>query len=71
VIEAAAEGLEPHVVATFVRSFAETFNTFYRECSVLNAEDTVAAARLGLVAASRHTVANALDALGIEAPESM
>ena len=71
VIEEAAEGLQPHVVATFVRSFAETFNTFYRECSVLNAEDTVAAARLGVVAASRHTVANALDALGIEAPESM
>ena len=72
VIEAAAEGLEPHVVATFVRSFAETFNTFYRECSVLDADsDAVAAARLGLVEASRHTVANALDALGIEAPESM
>ena len=72
VIEAAAEDLEPHVVATYVRSFAETFNTFYRECSVLNADaDSVAAARLGLVEASRHTVANGLDALGIEAPESM
>ncbi|WP_336024436.1 arginine--tRNA ligase [Halobellus salinisoli] len=72
VIEEAAEDLEPHVVATFAREFAETFNTFYRECSVLNAEDdAVAAARLGLVEASRHTVANALDALGIEAPESM
>ena len=72
VIERAAEGLEPHVVATFVRSFAETFNGFYRECSVLNADDdAVAAARLGLVEASRHTVANALDAIGIEAPDSM
>ena len=72
VIEEAAAGLEPHVVATFVRSFAETFNAFYRECSVLNADDdAVAAARLGLVEASRHTVANGLDALGIEAPESM
>ncbi|WP_144905253.1 arginine--tRNA ligase [Halobellus captivus] len=72
VIEEAAEDLEPHVVATFAREFAETFNTFYRECSVLNAADEdVAAARLGLVQASRHTVANALDALGIEAPESM
>ena len=72
VIEAAAEGLEPHVVATFARSFAEAFNAFYRECSVLNADsDAVAAARFGLVEAARHTVANALDALGIEAPESM
>ncbi|MDQ2054954.1 arginine--tRNA ligase [Halobellus sp. H-GB7] len=72
VIEQAADDLEPHVVATFAREFAETFNTFYRECSVLNADDeAVAAARLGLVEASRHTVANALDVLGIEAPGSM
>jgi len=72
VIERAADDLEPHVVATFARDFAETFNTFYRECSVLNADDeAVAAARLGLVEAARHTVANALDVLGIEAPESM
>ncbi|MFB6252502.1 MAG: arginine--tRNA ligase [Halobellus sp.] len=72
VIERAAADLEPHVVATFAREFAETFNTFYRECSVLNADDdAVAAARLGLVEAARHTVANALDVLGIEAPKSM
>lgn len=72
VIEEAAEDLEPHAVATYVREFAETFNRFYRECSVLNAEDDdVAAARLGLVEASRHTVANALSVLGIEAPKSM
>ncbi|MFB6090256.1 MAG: arginine--tRNA ligase [Halobellus sp.] len=72
VIERAADDLEPHVVATFARDFAETFNTFYRECSVLNADDeAVSAARLGLVEAARHTVANALDVLGIEAPESM
>jgi arginyl-tRNA synthetase len=72
VIEESAADLEPHVVATFAREFAEIFNTFYRECSVLNADDeAVAAARLALVEASRHTVANALDVLGIEAPESM
>ena len=71
-VERAADDLEPHVVATYVREFAETFNTFYRECSVLNADDdAVAAARLGLVEAARHTVANALYTLGIEAPESM
>jgi arginyl-tRNA synthetase len=72
VIESAAEDLEPHTVATFVRDFAETFNTFYRECPVLRADDEeLAAARLGLVEAARHTVANGLAVLGIEAPESM
>jgi arginyl-tRNA synthetase len=71
-VEQAADDLEPHVVATYARELAETFNTFYRECPVLSAEDEdVRAARLALVRASRHTVANALDVLGVEAPTSM
>jgi arginyl-tRNA synthetase len=71
-VEAAAEDLEPHVVATYAREFAETFNAFYRECPVLSAEEKeVRAARLALVRASRHTIANALDVLGVEAPTSM
>jgi arginyl-tRNA synthetase len=72
VVEEAADSLEPHQVATYTREFAEAFNAFYRERSVLNAEDDdVAAGRLALVAASRHAVANALDVLGVAAPESM
>ncbi|MEF8786148.1 MAG: arginine--tRNA ligase [Haloarculaceae archaeon] len=71
VIEEAADELKPHVVATYTRDFAEAFNAFYRECPVLDAEDETRAARLALVAASRTTIANALDTLGVEAPESM
>ncbi|ESP89251.1 arginine--tRNA ligase [Candidatus Halobonum tyrrellensis] len=72
VVEEAAEDLEPHRVATYTRSFAETFNAFYRECPVLSADDPdTRTARLALVAAARHTVANALDVLGVAAPESM
>ncbi|SIR55318.1 arginyl-tRNA synthetase [Haladaptatus litoreus] len=72
VIEEAADDLEPHAVATYTRQFAETFNTFYRECPVLTAEDDdLRDARLALVAASKHTIANALNVIGIEAPESM
>jgi len=71
-IEEAAADLQPHVVATYTRDFAETFNAFYRECPVLSADDAaVRTARLALVDAARHTVANALDALGVEAPDSM
>ena len=72
VVEDAAAELEPHRVATFTRELAETFNAFYRECPVLAADDpAVRDARLALVAAARHTMANALDVLGVEAPESM
>ncbi len=71
VVEAAAEGLEPHVVATYTREFAESFNAFYRECPVLDAPEETRRARLALVAAAQTTIANALDILGIAAPESM
>jgi len=70
-IEEAADELRPHVVATYTRQFAEAFNAFYRECRVLDAPAETRASRLAVVVAARNTVANALDALGIEAPESM
>ncbi|MDB2238447.1 arginine--tRNA ligase [Halorubrum ezzemoulense] len=71
-IEAAADDLEPHTIATFTREFADAYNAFYRECPVVTAETEVLRdARLALVAAAKHTMANALDVLGVEAPESM
>ena len=72
VVEDAAADLEPHRVATYTRELGDRFNTFYRECPVVGADDPeTAAARLALVAASKHAMANALDVLGVEAPESM
>ncbi len=71
VIEEAAEECQPHTVATYTRDIADAFNTFYRECPVLDAPKEVRQARLALVVASRNAVANALDILGVAAPESM
>ncbi|WP_336001369.1 arginine--tRNA ligase [Halorientalis halophila] len=71
VIDDAADDHHPHVVATYTREFAEAFNAFYRACPVLDADAETRAARLALVAAARHTVANALSVLGVAAPESM
>ena len=73
VVEEAAEELQPHVVATYTREIAETFNTFYRECPVLadDVDDELRDARLALVAASKHAVGNALQVLGVAAPRSM
>jgi arginyl-tRNA synthetase len=72
VIEAAADDLEPHTIATFTREFADAYNAFYRECPVVTAEtEALRDARVAVVAAAKHTMANALDVLGVEAPESM
>jgi arginyl-tRNA synthetase len=70
-IEEAADELTPHLVATYTRTLADAFNTFYRECRVLDADGETRNARLALVAGARTTVANALDALGVDAPDSM
>jgi arginyl-tRNA synthetase len=72
VVEGAADEHEPHRIATYTREIADRFNGFYRECPVVGADDErTRSARLALVIAARHTVANALDILGVEAPESM
>ena len=71
-IERAAADRTPHTVATYTRSLAERFNAFYRECPVLSADDPDRReARIALVRATRVTVANALDAVGVDAPRAM
>jgi arginyl-tRNA synthetase len=71
VVSIAASELKPHLIASYARELAETFNQFYRYVPVLNAEPELREARLALVDASRITLANALDLLGIAAPEEM
>jgi len=71
VVERAAADRSPHVVATYTRDLAEAFNAFYRECPVLEAPEGRRGARLALVRAARHAVANALDVLGVDAPRAM
>jgi len=73
VVDEAADDLEPHQIATYTREFAEAYNAFYRECPVLadNVDPALREARLALVAASKHTIANALGVLGVAAPDSM
>jgi len=72
-IDESAADLEPHAIATYARELADAVNVFYRECPVLSEDvDTeISQARLALVIAGRNTLANALSALGIAAPESM
>ncbi len=71
VIDNAARELKPNLLAIYARELAEAFNQFYRYVPVLGAETEFRAARLALVDCSRIVLANALDTLGITAPESM
>jgi arginyl-tRNA synthetase len=67
----AADRRETHEVPRYAYELATAFSAFYRDCKVLSEDPDLTAARLALVAATRSVIANALDLLGISAPDSM
>ncbi|MCI4353506.1 MAG: arginine--tRNA ligase [Thermoplasmata archaeon] len=60
-----------HTVATYAFGLAEAFNRFYQSVPVLRAEEPAKSSRLALVAATRQTLGNTLDLLGVERLERM
>lgn len=58
-------------ITNLAYELAKSFSDFYNACPVLKAQPAVRDARLRLVAATRQTIANALNLLGIEAPPVM
>lgn len=66
VIRIAAELRQPHRLTEYAKEIANTFHHFYEKCRVLGNPD-----RLRLVDASRITLRNVLELLGISAPEAM
>ncbi|GAI76914.1 unnamed protein product [marine sediment metagenome] len=71
IVEEAASELKPHLVAKYARELAESFNLFYKDCPVLNAEEAVRKGRLVLVDCAKTVLSDVLDVLGIESPEEM
>ena len=75
VVQAAAELREPHRVARYVEELASSFHKFYDARQILPkaGEDAepIHEARLALAMATRQVLANALDLLGVSAPERM
>jgi arginyl-tRNA synthetase len=70
-IATAAERRETHEVPRYAYELATAFSAFYRDCKVLTDDASLTAARLALVDTARSVLANALELLGISAPESM
>jgi arginyl-tRNA synthetase len=75
VVASAAELREPHRIARYLEDTAGIYHRFYDNCRVLPMGDEeptdLHRARLALVAATRVVFANALDLLGVSAPERM
>lgn len=62
---------EPHIVTRFVLDLAQAFNKFYHNSPILVEDADLRAARLALVEATRQTIENALNILGMKAPQKM
>jgi arginyl-tRNA synthetase len=68
----AAENLRPNALADYANMLADKFNRFYTNLPVIKAKSRgLSDARLALVDATRIVLRNALQLLGIEAPERM
>jgi len=67
-----AQQLEPSNLTAYVRALASDFHSFYNACPVKNANDeNVRFARLLLIQATRQTIKNSLDLLGVSTPNRM
>lgn len=75
IVAAAATTRAPHRIARFIEELAGTYHQFYSDCRVLpmsgEAPTALHSARATLCAATKQVIANALDLLGVTAPERM
>jgi len=70
-IQTAAKTRAPYLIARYTLDLAKDFHYFYTFTRVLNVENDVMKARLCLINAVKQVFANALELLGVSAPESM
>ncbi len=71
-LQKAANELNPSYVANYVYDLVKTFNSFYQNNSILNAETEMQKqARLHIAQRVAYTIQNALNLLGIQTPERM
>jgi len=67
----AAADLAPHDLAFYLRDLAGAFHSWYAAERFLVDDEALARARLALLAATRQVLRNALQLLGVSAPEAM
>lgn len=70
-VQTAAKLRTPYMIARYAQELAKDFHHFYTFTRVLNVEDNVMKARLMLVSSVKQILANALELLGVSAPQSM
>jgi arginyl-tRNA synthetase len=70
-LQRVGELLEPHRLCTYLFELAQLFTSFYDQCPVLKAEESVRQSRLALCALVLRRLSGGLELLGIGTPENM
>jgi len=70
-VEQVGEQCKPYMVANYAYNLADKFNTFYHAHQVIQDNKEIEKSRLALVKAVKIVLGNALDLIGIEAPDKM
>lgn len=70
-IKQAARQRAPHRLANYIYDLANAFHVFYNRCQVLTDDRQLSLARFKLVETARIVLVNALNLIGISAPEQM
>lgn len=70
-IKLAAENYDPSRINRYVIDVAAHFHRFYAACRIKDAEPALRAARLALCSCTKTVIENALDIIGVSAPEKM
>jgi arginyl-tRNA synthetase len=71
VVQGAAAAFEPHRLTAYLHDLAAQFHLFYNRHRVLGEAPELTSARLYLLVCVGQTIRNALDLLGVSAPERM
>lgn len=71
-VSEAARKRKPNIITEYILSLVKTYHSYYNSCRVNNPDDPdLTNQRLGLVYATSITLKNALDLIGVSAPEKM
>lgn len=70
-LQASAANYEPHQITYYLKDLATALQAYYASTKILESEEPQRSAMLALCAATRQTLKNGLNVIGVGAPESM
>jgi len=71
IVEGSAQTLEPHRIPYYINDLASVFHSFYNKHKVVSDNAELTKARLFLIKSAGTVIRNALNLLGVSAPERM